>query len=391
MNTILFIQVGVGFLHLNRSVIIQLKKHFPDTEVELFDLMPLIRHDYKFIFINTLYVLREYLFDFITFRKSLADIKYYFLGTTYIFRKFGSLIREKVGNKKYQFILQSQCMCDASGINDTPVVIYTDHTSLNNLSYKYTPRYQYLRTDAYIQLEKKAYENAALILVMSRNIYNSLLQQYGINAEKIHEVFVSTNTPMPEMIDQTKYANQNIIFVGKDWTRKGGPLLVEAFKKVQQVLPGATLTIVGCTPDVRVKNCEVVGEVSLQEVAKRYNNASVFCLPTRREPFGIVFLEAMFNKLPIVTNNMGAAPYLVQPGRNGYLLENDIDQYAKVLTELLKDPEKCRTYGDLSFTIARDTYTWDNVGQLMYTHISKNIYGTSSVKPDKINVGYGSN
>lgn len=390
MNTILFIQVGVGFLHLNRSVIIQLKKHLPDTDVELYDLLPVIKKDYKFIFINCLYVIREYFFDFITFRKSLADFKYYFLGTTYIFRKFNSIIRKKVGNKKYQFILQSQCMCDASGINGTPVVIYTDHTSLNNLNYKFTSHYQYLRPKGYIQLEKKAYENAAMIFVMSKNIINSLLTQYNIDPAKVHEVFVSTNTPLPETIDQTKYTNQNIIFVGKDWTRKGGPLLVEAFKKVLEALPDATLTIVGCTPDVRLKNCKVVGEVSLQEVAKHYNKASVFCLPTKREPFGVVFLEAMFNKLPIVTNNMGATPYLVQSGKNGYLLENNVDEYAKTLTDLLKDPEKCRTFGDTSFAIARETYTWDNVGQLMYSHISKNIYGTSSAKSE-VNVSYGSN
>jgi glycosyltransferase involved in cell wall biosynthesis len=386
MNKILFIQVGVGFLHLNRSVIIQLKKHFPDTDVELFDVLPLIRRDYKFILINTWCVFKEYFFDFITFRKSFADFKYYFLGTTYIFRKFSSLVRERVGNKKYQFILQSQCMCDTSGINNIPVVIYTDHTSLNNLNYKFTPRYQYLRSNAYVELEKKAYQNAAMILVMSKNIQDSLTQQYQIDPDKVHQVYVSTNTPLPESIDQSKYANQNIIFVGKDWIRKGGPLLVEAFKKVKQELPDATLTIVGCSPDVNVRNCEVVGEVSLQEVARRYNKATVFCLPTRREPFGIVFLEAMFNKLPIVTNNMGATPYLVIPGKNGYLLNNDIDQYAKALTELLKDPAKCRTFGESSYAIASESYTWDNVGRLMHSLISERIYG-NSVKPDKLNVG----
>ena len=388
MNKILFIQVGVGFLHLNRSVIAQLKKHFPDTEVELLDILPLVRNNYWFLLINSLFTLKEYFFDFITFRKSLRDFKYYFLGTTYIFKKFSSLIRDHVGNNRYKFILQSQCMCDSTGINGIPVFIYTDHTSLNNLNYKFTPKHQYLRTDEYIKLETQTYRNVALIMVMSQNIQDSLTQQYKINPEKVQQVYVSTNTPLPDNIDPAKYSNQNIIFVGKDWTRKGGPLLVEAFKKIRSTLPTATLTIVGCKPDVHLENCEVIGEVSLQEVARHYNKATVFCLPTKREPFGVVFLEAMFNKLPIVTNNMGATPYLVEQGRNGYLINNDVDEYARVLTGLLQDPAKCQAMGESSYNLARERYTWDNVGTLMHSYISKRLEKNNNIKTGELNVDY---
>jgi glycosyltransferase involved in cell wall biosynthesis len=387
-NSILLVQVGVGFLHPNRSIIAQLKKYFPDADVELFDVLPLIRRDYPFLFVNMLYVFKEYFFDFITFRKSIRDIKYYFLGTTYIFKKLSSLIKEHVADRKYRFIMQSQCMCDSSVVGNTPVFIYTDHTSLFNLKYRFTSPHKYLRTKSYIALEKQAYESAASVLVMSRNIQESLIEQYGIDPAKVHQVYVGTNTPLPESVDESKYLNQNIIFVGKDWERKGGPVLVEAFKKIQKELPDAKLTIVGCKPDIHVKNCIIVGDVSLKEVAYHYNKASVFCLPTKREPFGIVFLEAMFNKLPIVTNNMGAAPYLVQPDRNGYLIENDADQYARVLIGLLANPEKCRAFGEASYAIAKSKYTWDNVGKLMYTHICRQLGETSLLQKSKVHGDY---
>jgi glycosyltransferase involved in cell wall biosynthesis len=113
----------------------------------------------------------------------------------------------------------------------------------------------------------------------------------------------------------------------------------------------------------------VYGELPLEKVGEIYNQASVFCMPTLREPFGIVFLEAMFNRLPIVTNAVGATPYLVQDGVNGYLLKHDAQEYARVLTELLTDSAKCENFGNSSYKIASTTYTWENVVNLMHQYI----------------------
>ena len=87
----------------------------------------------------------------------------------------------------------------------------------------------------------------------------------------------------------------------------------------------------GCTPPIMLKNCHALGKVSLEEVANHYNKASVFCLPTKREPFGVVFIEAMVNRLAIVTNTIGATPELVFNDKNGYRLAYDATEYAEAL------------------------------------------------------------
>jgi glycosyltransferase involved in cell wall biosynthesis len=367
MRKILYIQIGVGFLHVNRNVIEQLKQHYPGYEIELFDLLPFVRRNPALVMLNLFYAIKEYFFDFVSFNKNILKIKYHFLGTTYIFRYFSRIISEKVKKGNFEFIIQSQCLCDASG-NGVPVYIYTDHTNLNNLNYKFIKPSRFMRSDAYLQLEKRAYTNATLVFVMSANIKRSLVDQYKIPESKIKIAYVGSNTEHPSRVDSSKYQNKNIIFVGKEWERKGGPLLVEAFKKVLKHIPDATLTIIGCKPSIQVKNCEVLGELSLKEVAKYYDKASVFCLPTVREPFGIVFIEAMFNRLPIVTNNMGAAPYLVTKN-NGYLLENSVDEYCKALVYLLNNPGLCEEFGEESLRIAQEYYTWKNVGVQMARYI----------------------
>jgi glycosyltransferase involved in cell wall biosynthesis len=369
MRKILYIQIGVGFLHVNRNVIAQLRKHYPDHEIELYDLMPLVKKNKLVIARNLMQVVIEYAADFLSFRKSIFNLKYYFLGTTFIFRHFSELVRAKARNGGYDFILQTQVLCDSSG-NGVPVYIYTDHTTLNNLNYRFVNPAKFMRPKPYIALEKRALEKASLVFVMSENIRNSLLEQYNLPASKIKMAYVGSNTELPSAVNPKKYRNKNIIFVGKEWERKGGPLLIEAFKKVLDKIPDATLTILGCRPDVSVPNCTILGEVSLEEVAKHYEKASVFCLPTVREPFGIVFIEAMFNRLPIVTNNMGAAPYLVTP-KNGYIIENNADDYCTALVSLLNDPARCEEFGNESLRIARDTYTWKNVGVQMARFIGQ--------------------
>ena len=116
---------------------------------------------------------------------------------------------------------------------------------------------------------------------------------------------------------------KNILFVGVEWERKGGVQLFEAFKLVLKKIPDATLTIVGCAPSIQHLNVNVVGKISIEKVPDYYNQASVFCMPTRLEPFGIVFLEAMYHQLPIVASNIGAANDFIEDNKNGYLLPPD--------------------------------------------------------------------
>jgi glycosyltransferase involved in cell wall biosynthesis len=305
-------------------------------------------------------------------RKNLIKFRLHFLGTTYIFKKFSKLVISKLEEDQYDFIFQTQSLCDSKNDKGIPYYMYTDHTNLNNLNYKMINRSQFLRSSEYVQLERRAYENANLIFVMSNNIRESLIKQYNVDEAKIKLVYVSTNTLINQTVNTEKYKNKNILFVGKDWVRKGGPLLVEAFKIVQQRVPDARLTVIGCKPTIHAKNVFVHGELPLDKVGELYNQASVFCMPTLREPFGIVFLEAMFNRLPIVTNSVGATPYLVNEGVNGYLLNHNVEEYAKALVDLLSDANKCEQFGANSFEIASKTYTWSNVGKLMEQYIQEN-------------------
>jgi glycosyltransferase involved in cell wall biosynthesis len=159
------------------------------------------------------------------------------------------------------------------------------------------------------------------------------------------------------------YDRKNILFVGVDWERKGGPELVEAFRAVRDRFPDARLTIVGCSPRIDMPGCEVAGKVPLADVHQYFEQASIFCLPTRLEPFGVVFVEALHHKLPIVATNVGAIPDFVIEGESGYLVPpRAVELLAQALVSLIGDPEKCRQFGEKGFNLARERYSWERVG-----------------------------
>ena len=175
-------------------------------------------------------------------------------------------------------------------------------------------------------------------------------------------------------IDSARYRRKEILFVGTEWERKGGPQLVAAFQKVFQRHPDARLKIVGCSPPLNVPGCEVVGRRPLAEVAQAYSTASVFCLPTRQEPFGIVLIEAMLSGLAIVATDAGAVPDLVEDGVNGRRVAlDDLEGLASALIQLLDQPEKLEAQGRHSAQTARQCHTWDHVGSRIRSEIEPHV------------------
>jgi glycosyltransferase involved in cell wall biosynthesis len=264
--------------------------------------------------------------------------------------------------KTYAFSLQTQSLFNA-GVPSLPHFVYTDHTHLVNLSYP-TFREVDLFTPSWIACEKRIYQSARRVFTMSNHVRRSVIEQYEIRPEKVTTIGAGSHaagTEWPRSLES--FAAQNILFVGVDWERKGGPQLVEAFRKVLKIYPKATLTIVGCSPDLHVPNCTVVGRVPLEEVDSWYAKASVFCMPTWVEPFGIAFVEAHLHRLPVVAPALGALPDIVQSGHSGILVPpGDIDRLAEAIMELLESPSKSLAYGAAGYASASTKFTWNSVG-----------------------------
>ena len=372
---IAFIKAG-SFSHTNANVEALLAKHFPDAELEVIDVLELVPTK---SLANLLGVIREKGVSVFWDNRSLSR---HLSSSVHYTQKVRRALEARLAGQDYAFTFQTQSLFDAS-VPGVPHFLYTDHTRLANRHY---PGYSLKGfSPKLLELETKSYHRATRVFTMSENITRSLVEDYSCDPEKVVCASVGSNVNYPSDLDTSleRYANRHLLFVGLNWERKGGPLLVEAFKRVLDVYPDTKLTVIGCSPKLELPNCQVLGVISPQAVEKFYRDASVFCLPTNREPFGIVFVEAANYKLPVVATRIGAVPEIVLDGESGLLIEpKDADALTDALLTLLGDPEKCRAFGKAGFEHVRQYYTWEHVGETFFSHIRPQLNAAPS--PERV-------
>ena len=129
-----------------------------------------------------------------------------------------------------------------------------------------------------------------------------------------------------------------ILFVGKDWIRKGGHIAYETLLALEKMKINVELIICGCKPPKQYthKNMTVVPWASVEQLRNFYEKSHFFLLPTRAECSGIVFTEASAYALPILATNTGGVPEVVIEGKNGFILplEAKGEEYAKIISRL---------------------------------------------------------
>jgi hypothetical protein len=345
-----------------------LRDSFPEHDLELITLWDRIKADKKLVRQNLLAVIKEYGID-ILLRK--LKFKAAFFRTVFLFDQVRQLV-EGLGyqNEEVVFTFQLQSIFDTH-IEGLPNFVYTDHTHLANLQYSPDTKVN-LYSAEWISREKSIYDHAERIFTRSSNISRSLVDQYGIPEEKVKCIYAGSNTRLDAMDPKSKdYSQKSILFVGLDWQRKGGPELLEAFDRVRQNYPDATLTIVGSRIKGNHPGMLSLGHLPVEQLNRYFQNATIFCMPSRNEPFGIVFVEAMAHALPIVATKIGALPDMVADGENGYLiLPGDVDGLANALEKLLSDEEKRRQFGWCSWQKSLNLYNWQSVGVLLQSFIN---------------------
>lgn len=221
--------------------------------------------------------------------------------------------------------------------------------------------------------EAKVYGGADRIFTMSERLRSTFIQDFGIPGERVTTVGGGPNFrrgAFPDVPPRPPAARRNVLFIGRAFERKGGDVLLAAFERVRSVLPDATLTVIGPDRDGRDlgEGVEWIGFLNkdtpegMAALQKAYAEAAVFCLPTRFEPFGIVFLEAMYYRLPCVGPAHWAVPEIIADGETGLTYEpENVEQLADRLVRVLEDPELGRRMGEAGRERMETIFTWSAV------------------------------
>ncbi|TJY43457.1 glycosyltransferase family 4 protein [Cohnella pontilimi] len=202
-----------------------------------------------------------------------------------------------------------------------PAVIYCSHGwafLMDTLPWKrrlfaWVEKVLSLRTDFIINISQHEYQMA---------------MNYGLPPDKSVVVYngVSDALPANRLPIAVKKDKINLLFVGRFDRQKGFDLLLEVFNENQ--FPNVNLYLIGDTvlkrvdyqyPDSAVK----IGWVDNSEIDRYMQACDALIVPSRWEGFGLVAIEALRNKKPVIASNRGALPEIILHGVNGYIFDFD--------------------------------------------------------------------
>lgn len=203
------------------------------------------------------------------------------------------------------------------------------------------------------KIEQTALLKATHAIYASQWAYNSAIQDYNADKSKLHVIEFGANIDEQNIIPHkfTYNGQLDLLFLGVDWTRKGGDIAVEATRYLNDKGIPTTLHIAGIQNlDNNIANLPYVKNYGFlnknnpndyNQLVSIIQQSHCLLLPTKAECAGIVFCESSANGLPIFTYNTGGVSNYVENGKNGYLLPigSSGQEFGKKIYECLQSGE----------------------------------------------------
>lgn len=213
------------------------------------------------------------------------------------------------------------------------------------------------------RIEAKAFLQFDHIFTISEYVKENLINYYNIFPGKITVVNTGLGIIQP-FFGQKDYSNRKILFAAKGrFKDKGGEMVIAAFRKALETDPDLKLTIMGGAGDKDISespNVSVKGFIPQEEAQELFNTHTLFLMPANNEPWGLVYLEAMACKMPIVGLNRNSFPEISGYGKYGFGIDdNNSDLLAKILIDSYRDPARLKSIGESAQKNCLSQYSWE--------------------------------
>lgn len=272
-------------------------------------------------------------------------------------RRAGAVLRSHGGARQFDAVFyhtQTVSLLAPLTARHTPVVISLDATPANfdTIGHYYQHR---ARPDGTAERTKRAvyrrvFGSASALTTWSQWAKDSLRNDYSVDPDRVTVIapgidltlFPFGTVPRSSKPDRPV----RILFVGGDFDRKGGPLLLECMRA--GLAEHCELHLVTKQPVAPTPRVHVHADLGPNDprLIALYRDADIFALPTYADCLSVVAGEAMAAGLPVVTTTVGAQAEAVRDGSSGVLIPpGDAAALGRALRRLAADPALRRAMG----------------------------------------------
>jgi spore coat protein SA len=216
-------------------------------------------------------------------------------------------------------------------------------------------------------------------LIFCSNFLKTEARQY---AEKVETAVVIPNGAdencfFPPQGETSQYDREPVVlFVGRLVPEKGIHVLIEASRLLMKRGTKVSTRIVGSTGfghnqssdyvDGMKKglpsNVQFAEYASGEKLAEEFRQATIFCCPSIwNEPFGMVNVEAMATRLPVVATAVGGIPEIFREGGGILVRPNSPEELAEAIEMLAKNPARRNELAEQGYEIYRSRYRWPEI------------------------------
>lgn len=230
------------------------------------------------------------------------------------------------------------------------------------------PRWVGWRYRAYIKL----YQLADGIIALTQ-AEKKILMTLGVKEDKIHVTGIGP--VLEEKVDPKDFRNKYqinepiVLFLGQHYPYKGYQHLLQAASLVWQKIPEVNFVFIGPSvgnsetyfQEFKDQRIHRLGKVSLQEKTNALAACDLLCVPSNQESFGGVYTEAWSFAKPVIGCNITAVAEVVTHDRDGYLVEQNPQEIASAICELLLNQNKAKNMGLAGQKKVQSKFCWEKL------------------------------
>jgi glycosyltransferase involved in cell wall biosynthesis len=278
-----------------------------------------------------------------------------------IAKSYAQQVQKVLDQEPFDLIISPSSIPIAYLKAQIPIVFWTDATFASMVGF-YPGNWSSLATETLRQgnaLERRAIQTASLCAYSSGWAADSAMRDYAAAPDKVACIPFGANfqqAPQQNIVE-TAIARRStrlckLLFIGVEWLRKGGDLVIETANLLRTAGVDVQVDIVGCdpigpTPDFVIKHgfiskSDPEGRIKLQTLLL---DAHFLFVPSLAECYGLVFAEASAHGVPSIARAVGGIPSVIRNGANGQIfdVEAPASEYAAYIRTTFLDSNRYQT------------------------------------------------